>query len=548
MGAGSLVEVADADSRVHLTLDADGRVTGSHQAYGTLGYEYDAAGRRTRTTSGARTIGYGYDALDRLTGLTDASGRQYSFTYDLAGRLTRRTLPNQTTTTYQYDDADQLGDLLHTSTAGGSLADNVYVHDAAGQIEGWGTPDGNTRTFAYDPNGRLTAANSSLPSVPNEAFAYDLMGNWTPYDGRVHDEANQLTEDNGFTYRYDADGNLIEKRSKSSPAEVTTYRWDPRNRLIRVTTPAHTLSYRYDGFGRRIARSVDGAETRYVLDDQNVIEERDAAGALKASNVHAGLDVLLAREDASLGTTWWAHADHLGSIQALTDASGSAIERYRYTAFGQPTVLAADGSAIAAAVRQPFAFTAREWEPEAALSFHRARFLDPVLGRWISRDPIGENGRINLYIYVANEPQRHSDPTGLDIYFGGSREESGHFWVAVDRNGSQVIRYDYGARGYNGAGGYSSGPVGAFVSTLSTEGQASIHAFSDIITAAGGNEYYRFEQTSEADAEVFDRMLLDTLFPPQYVLLHNNCIDGSAIVAGYPGTRGRCRTTSSGAG
>ncbi len=437
-GAGNLVEVGDVDSNVRLTLDANGRVTGSQQANGTVGYAYDIAGRRTRTTSGSRAIDYSYDAVNRLTGLIDPSGRPYSFTYDLAGHLTQQTLPNHTATSFTYDAAGQLTDQLHTSTAAGTVAQNTYVHDAAGQIEGWGTPDGNTRTFTYDSNSRLTAANSSLPTVPSETFAYDLMGNWTPFDGRVHDEANQLVEDNGFTYRYDADGNLVEKRSKSNSAEVTTYAWDPLNRLVGVRTSTHAVTYRYDGLGHRIARTVDGVETRFVLDEDNVLEERDAAGALKAFNVHAGLDVLLAREDAANGATYWAHADHLGSIQALTDATGSVIERYRYSAFGQPTVLGPDGSPVQVAARQPFAFTGREWEPETGLSFHRTRFLDPTLGRWLSRDPMGEAGGISLYGYVNNNPTNAIDPLGLDTYIVNRWLSAIGSWVGVESSASRL--------------------------------------------------------------------------------------------------------------
>ena len=136
------------------------------------------------------------------------------------------------------------------------------------------------RAFGYDPNDRLLSSASSAPSaVSSEAFAYDRVGNWTPYQSRLHNAANEITEDSAYIYSYDLDGNLIEKASKLDLADVTTYTWDPLNRLIQVNKGAQVVNYRYDGLGRRIAKSVDGVETRYVLDGLNVLEERNGANA-----------------------------------------------------------------------------------------------------------------------------------------------------------------------------------------------------------------------------------------------------------------------------
>jgi len=145
-----------------------------------------------------------------------------------------------------------------------------------------------------------------------------------------------------------------------------------------------------------------------------VLEERNGANALTAVNLHAGLDRLLMRQDYAAGATYWAHSDHLGSVEALTDATGDVVERYRYSSFGQLTVM--DGEFIlkpSNLLLNPFTYTGREWEPEAGMYFYRARFMNPRLGRWLSRDPIGENGGINLYGYVGNNPISYTDPLGL---------------------------------------------------------------------------------------------------------------------------------------
>jgi RHS repeat-associated protein len=184
--------------------------------------------------------------------------------------------------------------------------------------------------------------------------------------------------------------------------------------LIQVNKGTHVISYRYDGLGRRIAKIVDGVETRYVLDGANVVEERNVAGALTAVNLHAGVDRLLMRQDYAVGATYWVHTDHQGSVEALTDVSGNVVERYRYTSFGQITVMDAAFGVLSAAPKIPFTYTAREWEPEVEMYFYRARFMDPKMGRFISQDPLGFGaGDLNVLAYVSNNAINGIDPMGL---------------------------------------------------------------------------------------------------------------------------------------
>ena len=437
-----------------------------HHLHETIDYTYDLAGRCTQLTNSTGALNYTYDVLNRLTSLTDQASRSYGFVYDLAGRLTKQTYPNGTYSLLDYDVANQLTDKVHYHANGTTLGDNTYLYNAAGNITGWGSSDGNTRAFTYDPNDRLLGSASSAPSaVPSETFSYDQVGNWTPYGGRLHNAANEITEDSGYIYSYDLDGNLVEKASKLDLSDVTTYAWDPLNRLIQVNKGAHVISYRYDGLGRRIAKVVDGVETRYVLDGQNVVEQRSGMNALTAVNLHAGLDRLLMRQDYAAGATYWTHADHLGSVEALTDATGSVVERYRYSTFGQLTVLAPDFSLLASAPKVPFTYASREWEPEVGMYFYRARFMDPRLGRFISRDPLGfVAGDFNILTYVGNNPINETDPLGLwtfqiGISLNGQFGPLNVNWnvgIAVDGHGN-IGTYDTGGLGVGAGAGVSGG-------------------------------------------------------------------------------------------
>lgn len=103
-------------------------------------------------------------------------------------------------------------------------------------------------------------------------------------------------------------------------------------------------------------------------------------------------------------------ADHLGSTNGLTDATGSLTATQSYDSFGNPTN---------PTFSSRYQFTGREFDPATGLQYSRARFYDPKIGRFISEDPIGFNGRdFNLYGYVWNSPTGYTDPLGLDGWTG----------------------------------------------------------------------------------------------------------------------------------
>jgi RHS repeat-associated protein len=88
-------------------------------------------------------------------------------------------------------------------------------------------------------------------------------------------------------------------------------------------------------------------------------------------------------------------------------------QTYTFDSFGKQT--ASSGS-----LTNPFQFTSREFDAESSLYNMRARYFDPVTGRFCSEDPSGFNDRVNFYRYVHNDPIDNTDPTGLTTYEGFS--------------------------------------------------------------------------------------------------------------------------------
>jgi RHS repeat-associated protein len=431
-----------------------------------LSFAYDLIGRRVSMTDVTGTTTYTYDALDRLIDLTDSANRAFGFDYDPLDRLTRKTMANGTATDFTYDPASQLLDIITEKVGTSEVIESIaYTYNTTGTRSSETRLDSNTRTFFYDANDRVTQViNSQLPS-DNELFDYDLMGNWTT-DSRQHNSENELTQDSGYTYSYDSLGNMTVRQSLSDSADRTTYTWDARNLLIVVDGAVSDTSYAYDARNRRVAKTVDGATTQYVHDGLNVLLEYDGAGDLLARNTHAGLDQLCVRDEVAASTPYYVCQNALSSVLSVSDDNGNVLQRYRYSAFGEQQVLDANFNPVVDAPRIPFAYTGREWEPEVGMYFYRARFYDPGLGRFISRDPIGlSGGDVNFYAYVVNNPINNIDPSGLD-YVGTIQYQSGALIYGYgtfegrlynDADPTDVIDVSGSLHGIGFQGGYITG-------------------------------------------------------------------------------------------
>jgi RHS repeat-associated protein len=323
----------------------------------------------------------------------------------------------------------------------------TYAYDAGGNRTAV-TDRSGSHAYQYDELNRLTGAKHE--NAPAESYAYDAAGNRESSatdPAYRYDAAGRLVAAEGAIFAYDKNGNLT---SKTTAGGKATYTWDIENRLVRVDLPdGGTVAYRYDPFGRRIEKNVNGTVTAYLYDGNAILMEMDASGQTTARYTHGpGIDwpLLVERE----GQTFFYHADALGSVTGLTDASGNVSKSYAYDSWGRPQGL--EGSAPV----NPFLFAGREYDAETGLYYLRARYYDPGVGRFLSADPLdlpamlvagqspsheeallppaaaaalrgGTLGQIsalraaaqrtpqtlNAYAYAVNNPIRLSDPAGL---------------------------------------------------------------------------------------------------------------------------------------
>ncbi len=422
---GRVISAADPDSAVTSTFDPLGRMLttstlgSASQPSVTLAFTHDLNGNRLTLNDGLTgTTQYIYNSLNQPESVTHASGSGAAFAYDAVHRRTQTAYSNGTTAVRQFNAASQVTAIDHQ--LGASVFSSFgYSYDAFENLDG-ATLDrtaagiSKTLSYGYDALNRLNQATRPETGLPDETFGYDAVGNRLTRDGQmgnsIFDGANRLLEDGLFTYSYDNNGNRTSRTDKGSGA-VTEYAYDADDRLIRieekpdaVSPPTQTTTYRYDGFGRRIQKDVDGVVTSYIYDGKNIVLEFDGGGSLLARYSH-GLDVDEPLVMERGGMAYFYHRDALGSVTELTDSTGTVAQAYVYDAYG--------GIQATSLLENPFTFTGREFDTESGLYYYRARYYDPAAGRFVNEDPIGLEGGINVYAYVGNNPVNFTDPDGL---------------------------------------------------------------------------------------------------------------------------------------
>jgi len=312
-----------------------------------------------------------------------------------------------------------------------SLQDQAYQYDALSQVSAASRGSLNTN---------LTAI-SGIPSL-EEGWNYDPTGNWRGYHSavagaspldqqRVHDRGNRLTqiEDNPNNMILDRVGRMRQLAPDAGgdwdgKLEIT---WDAWSRITQVTNNDEVVgSYCYDGSHRRVTRAVSGETLHSFYNDAwRPVEERkdsETSAALSYLWGSRHRDDLVRRDRAVGGTTLnetrYVLMDYFNPA-ALTDDTGVVTERYQFSAFGLRTILNPDFTVRSdSECAFEFGFQGQFLDVESGLMNYGYRYYSPYLGRWTCKDPIGERGGVNLYLFSRNCATNYVDKYGLEI--GGS--------------------------------------------------------------------------------------------------------------------------------
>jgi len=262
-----------------------------------------------------------------------------------------------------------------------------------------------------------------------ETFTYDAAGNRLSDVARNYSigSGNQVLTVGGESRSYDDLGN-------TTRAGEWSYTWNDAGELIRAQGSTADVSFKYDATGRRIQKAAEAGATRdYLYDSEDIaVEYIDGVPTFYLHGLGVDEPLALLRG----GQAYFFHADGLGSIARITDSAGAVVKSYTYSSFGK---IAAETGTL----DQLYGFTGRERDTETGLNYHRARYYDAMVGRWLSRDPASfGGGDSNLYGYVSNNATNLVDANGqwAQIAFGvingaavgylnGSRQ--GDVWTGV---------------------------------------------------------------------------------------------------------------------
>jgi RHS repeat-associated protein len=387
----------------------------------TVGYGYDLLDNITLLTTQAGTTTYGYDRLNRLDTVKDGNRLLADYDYDAVGNLTQTKLANGSVESRLYDTRDRLTQITTKNVTGTIFSDFKYTLDAVGNRKKVEEYNGRVVDYSYDSLYRLTEEKITDNAAGNRTigYSYDKAGNrlsktdtLAGLTGYTYDANNRLkdTTQGGVVTNFTYDNNGSLKR-RSNGTQTVTYDWinDGENRLIGVNSGTSQQQYIYDAFGSRVASINNGVRTNYlaapIWDLPEVLMEYDSSGQITADYTN-GVGLVRSRIGGREG---FYHTDGLGSTRMITDTVGLITDRYTYDAFG--VLLNQNGT-----FGNSFGFAGEQRDAATGLDYLRARYYDPSLGRFISKDayagtmfdPYSQHD----YQYAHANPVRYTDPTG----------------------------------------------------------------------------------------------------------------------------------------
>ncbi len=509
--AGQISNVVYMGETITYGYDEGERVTTSAGPEGSFEFTYNTNNGMVAEVSCANGLAarYGYDIMDQLTNIVwaNSSGtvvRSMAYAYNSAGMITAVKCESGASTEYGYDSLDRLTSETLRDAGGAVVSESTYAYDYAGNRT-QKTRDGTTVEYALGSGNRLSswAAAPAVPWLAVQGYSSEPIGtddrygelwvsnfvaetpsvsgtnfwieNFAAQSGTqqvvaaIRDAAGNMgyatntiflnVVTNGF-YGYNAAGCVTSILYQGAENLSLNLNWNSQYQLTAVSTNGVECERNgYDALGRKVW-SWDGTATNYfVYDGVHVLAEVDSTGGLRKTYTHGpGVDNWLAMTvyTGATAKTYFYITDHQGTVHAVADETGAVVESYRFDSWGRVLgVYDGNGTFLAeSAIGNRILWQGREYSWKTGLYYFRARWYDPVSGRWLSNDPIGISGGLNQYVFCANNPVNSRDPLGLVAWADAGRAFAGMIGNGLGAVGGGVL-----AVGTGGAGAVLGGVI-----------------------------------------------------------------------------------------
>ncbi|ECF2271989.1 type IV secretion protein Rhs, partial [Salmonella enterica subsp. enterica serovar Durham] len=413
---------------IRFSYDSAGNLLSEETAQGVLQHRYDVQGNRTETQMpDGRTLRYLYYGSGHLQQINLGRDVISEFTRDHLHREVQRS-QGRLDTRRMYDRTGRLTRKLTCKGMRGvvpeTFIDREYAYSGQDELLKKRHSRQGVTDYFYDTTGRITACRNEAYL---DSWQYDAAANLL--DRRQGETAqagagsvvpfNRITSYRGLHYRYDEYGRVVEKRGRNGTQH---YRWNAEHRLTEVAvTRGDTVrryGYVYDAPGRRVEKHELDAEgkpynrTTFLWDGMRLAQEC-RLGRSSSLYIYSdqGSHEPLARVDRAApgeaDEVLYYHTDVNGAPEEMTDSGGNIVWEAGYQVWGNLT-----HEKETRPVQQNLRFQGQYLDRETGLHYNLYRFYDPDTGKFISGDPIGLEGGLNLYQYAPN-PLSWIDPLGL---------------------------------------------------------------------------------------------------------------------------------------
>jgi RHS repeat-associated protein len=391
---------------------------------------------------------YGYDAYSRLSQISNPQIPNQIFNYSYlqnSNLLAQVTGPVHTVTNTWEPDRDVL-DAKENKVGAVTVSKLDYSVNAIGQrtaLSQTGTAFASVRgtAWAYDSYGQVTSADSSI-ATQDRAYQYDAIGNRKKSANSLtlpvadNYTANALNQYSSLSIPnpqspisnpiYDLDGNATSYPLPISANSKSTLTWDSENRMTSTTVNGTTTTQQFDSTGRRISKTTGTTTRLYFYDAWNVITEytksslntenfklvtsrlwgTDLSGSMQGAG---GVGGLLFESNISnpQSPICYPTYDGNGNISEYLTATGAIAAHFEYDPFGNTTINTDTANQFT------YKFSTKPQDVESGLYYYGYRYYDAVSGRWLGKDPVSENGGLNTYALIRNNPIIYWDYLGL---------------------------------------------------------------------------------------------------------------------------------------